>query len=152
MSNFNFLKKDLEWKIVKTQCLGPTAHTPHNPQMAPYHHLYLFIIQYSCILTSCAKRTHNPSPFLFALVRLSYILVQERKYTFPGTPEMSDKLRYEWRLYLHPFTTPIAFLVPIFSLLNYNSREKTIHTYTIIPPFLAAQKWVTNWDMSRKSF
>ena len=67
MSNFHFLKKDLEWKIVKTQCPGPTTHTPHNPQMAPYHLLSWVIVQertiYPCILTSCAKRTYTLLPF-----------------------------------------------------------------------------------------
>jgi hypothetical protein len=63
---------------------------------------------------------------------------------------MSDKLRYEWRLYLTPFTTPIAFLDTIFSLLNNNSREKTIHPYTIIPLSWGTRNewqieiWVTN--------
>jgi hypothetical protein len=71
-------------------------------------------------------------------------------YPFLGTPEMSDKLRYEWRLYLHPFIASFAFSAPLFSLFSYRSREKTI--YTIIPPFGELQKWVTNWDMSDKSF
>ena len=31
MSNFHFLKKDLEWKIVKTQCWGPQPTYPPQP-------------------------------------------------------------------------------------------------------------------------
>ena len=80
------------------------------------------------------REAHSyPSPLLFALVCLSSILVQERKYPFPGTPEMSDKLRYEWWLYLHPLHTSFAFLHTLFSLLSCRSREKTIHTplYTL---------------------
>ena len=63
---------------------------------------------------------------------------------------MSDKSIYEWWLYLHPLHTYIAFLDTIFSLLNNNSREKTIHPYTIIPLSGGTRNewqieiWVTN--------
>jgi len=61
-------------------------------------------------------------------------------YPFLGTPEMSDKLRYEWRLYLHTFIASFAFSAPLFSLFSYRSREKTI--YTIIPlPGNSRNEW-----------
>ena len=50
--------------------------------------------------------THSSHPALFgAPYFLSSVIVQERKthtplYPFLGTPEMSDKLRYEWQIIL----------------------------------------------------
>ena len=154
MSTFDFLKKDLEQKIVKTQGWELLSHKqPHNPQMTPYHLHSWFIVQdrtiYSWIFTrQCGVPTHFA--FLYALVRLSSILVQERKYPFLGTPEMSDKSRYEWRLYLHPLHRPFAFWHPYF-LSWTTTQERKLYT-RIIPPFGELQKWVTNWDMSDKSF
>jgi hypothetical protein len=95
---------------------------------------------YSCTLTSCAKRTYTHRPFSSPLsVSLLYSFKRE-KIPLLGSPEMSGKLRYECRLYLHPFTTPIAFWHPLFSLLSCRSREKTIHPHAIIPPFWEVQK------------
>ena len=73
--------------------------------------------------------------------RLSSILVQERKTPFLGTPEMSGKLRYECRLYLHTFTAPIALCSPIFSLLSCRSREKTIYTPLYPLPGNSRNEW-----------
>ncbi len=73
-------------------------------------------------------QTGTPIALLFALVRLFSIFVQERKYTFPGRPEMSDKLRYEWRLYLHPIHHTHRFFVHhIFSLEQQLKRENYTH-------------------------
>ena len=119
-------------------------YIPLHPDIVREAHLY------SCILTSCAKRTHTPTPFLHPCPSLLYtrsrekispswelqkwvtnwdmsdvytcttsshpspfipphflssVIVQERKlYTpyipFLGSPEMSDKLRYEWQIIL----------------------------------------------------
>jgi hypothetical protein len=134
MSNFHFLKKDLEWKIVKTQWLGPTyptSHISHSPQRTPYHLLYRSIPLHPDIV----REAHSsPSAFLFALVRLSSILVQERKYPFLCTQEMSDKSRYEWRLYLHPLHTHFAFLdATIFSLEQLLKRENYTPVYHYTP-------------------
>ena len=126
MSNFHFLKKDLEWKIVNLQCWGPhSPHNPHNPTMAPYHRSRKQL--YTLAPWHRARSALIPIATFVPLLPLSSILVQERKCPFTGSPEMSDKLRYEWRLYLHTFTTPFAFWHTLFSLFSYRSREKTIH-------------------------
>ena len=154
MSTFDFLKKDLEQKIVKTQGWELLSHKqPHNPQMTPYHLHSWFIVQdrtiYSWIFTGqCSVGTH-----LRLFVRLSPSLFYTRsreKIPFPGSPEMSDKLRYEWRLYLHTLITPFAFWRPYF-LSWTTTQERKLYT-RIIPPFGELQKWVTNWDISDKSF
>ncbi len=71
------------------------AHNPHTPQptMAHYHRARSALI---LLHTDIVREAHSyPSAFLVALLRLSSILVQERKYTFLESPEMSDKSRYE---------------------------------------------------------
>ena len=72
------------------------------------------------------------SPFSVSLL---YSFKREN-IPFLGSPEMSDKLRYESRLYLHQLHTSFAFLSAlIFSLELSFKRENYTHTNTIIPPF-----------------
>ena len=209
MSNFHFLKKDLEWKIVNLQDLWdqwPTNCTLSYCLLWMMYNFFVTIVTYifivcslyvalcsiymfrcgymscpftffiACIVTirtrvvnllqrgafcshfcyiiwlqkkspiivqvsnyillhpDIVREAHSyPSPLLFPSLPLSSILVQERKYPFTGSPEMSDKLRYEWRLYLHTFTTPFAFFGHyIFSLEQQLKRENytPIHHYT----------------------
>ena len=113
-------------------------HTSHGPQMAPYH-LSSLIVQdrtiYSCIRTLGNVAPKQPFAFLNALIPPSSILVQERKYPLLGTPEMSDKLRYEWRLYLDTLAPdPSPFVRPYF-LSSVIVQERKLYTryYT---PFL----------------
>jgi hypothetical protein len=81
-------------------------------------------------------RVHPPhsrhSHLLGAYLCLSYIHDQERKYPLLGSPEMSGKLRYECRLYLHPFTTPIAFCSPYF-LSSVVVQERKLYTRHYTP-------------------
>ena len=81
------------------------------------------------------------SPLLIAdVVSLTYSFKRENS-PFLGTPEMSGKLRYECRLYLHTFTAPIALCSPIFSLLSCRSREKTIYTPLYPLPGNSRNEW-----------
>jgi len=137
MSNFHFLKKDLEWKIVNLQCRGPAPHIPHNPQTL--HSLLRDTFKkelYTLESWQGAMQTGTPIALLFALVRLSSIFVQERKYPLPG------ESRNEWQIeiwvttILAPLHHTLRLLAPLFSLLNNNSREKTIHTP--LYPFLGS--------------
>ena len=149
MSNFHFLKKDLEWKIVKTQGSGPTTHMTHNPQtlhsLLSYHSRKNI---YPWILTGCAKRTYTHRLFVPPCPSLLYIRSREKIYPFLGTPEMSDKLRYEWRLYLHTFIAHFAFCPPYF-LSSVIVQERK--TYTPLYPLPGNSRnewqieiWVTN--------
>ena len=158
MSNFHFLKKDLEWKIVNLQCWGPwpTPPQPTNGTLSSSLLIYRSRKKHYILLNlDRVHTTHSRhSPPLIALPRLSSILVQERKYPFLGSPEMSGELRYEWQ-YVN--TIPPAHLhmhrllfALIFSLELSFKREN--YTHAIIPPFGEVQKWVANWDMSGKSF
>ena len=64
---------------------------------------------------------------IFVPPSLSLFYIRSReKIPLLGSPEMSDKSRYEWRLYLHP-SHILRLLTPLFSLFSYHSREKTIH-------------------------
>jgi hypothetical protein len=156
MSNFHFLKKDLEWKIVNLQCrVGTFSPHTHNPQMTPYHLLSL--------VTCSRKKLYTLEPWhrarsaliplgLFVPPSLSLFYTRSReKIPLLGTSEMSDKSRYEWWLYLHPFIAPIAFFTPYILSLELSFKREN-YTPTIIPPSWELQKWVTNWDMSGKSF
>ena len=150
MSNFHFLKKDLEWKIVNLQCWGP--HSPHNP--TPHNGTLSSFKKetiHSCTLTSCAKRTHTHRHFCSPL-SLSLL------YSFKRENTPSWELRNEWQIEIWVATildplhhTHRFFGHYIFSLEQQLKRENytPIHYYT---PFLGDQKWVTNWDMSHKSF
>ena len=71
------------------------AHTPTYPTAHKHFILSWLIVQYPCIMTSCAKRTYTPS----------------------------------------------AFCSPFSVSLLYSFKRENI-------PFLGAQKWVTNRDMS----
>jgi len=63
---------------------NPQPTYPHNPQMAPY---YRSRKNYILLNLDIVREAHtHPSPFLFALVRLSSIFVQERKYTLSWEP------------------------------------------------------------------
>ena len=62
---------------------------------------------------------------IFVPPSLSLFYIRSReKIPLLGSPEMSDKSRYEWRLYLHP-SHILRLLTPLFSLFSYHSREKT---------------------------
>jgi hypothetical protein len=95
MSNFDFLKKDLKQKIVNLQGWELLAHISHSHKWHPI--ILSFRSRKNYILWNL-DRVHlhifGIRPFN-ALARLSSILVQERKSSFLGTPEMSGKLRYE---------------------------------------------------------
>jgi hypothetical protein len=56
-----------------------------GPQMTHYHLLYRSRKNYILLNHDTGQYRHeNPSDFLFALVRLFSIFVQERKYPFLG--------------------------------------------------------------------
>ena len=105
------------------------AHSPQPPTTHKWHPIifyYRSILLHPDIVREAHLYPLLPfcSPFSVSLL---YSFKREN-ITFLGSPEMSDKSIYEWWLYLHPLHTYIAFLVTLFSLLNNNSREKTIHT------------------------
>ena len=91
---------------------------------------------YSCIL----REAHSyPSPLFIALVRLSSILVQEReKIPLLGSPEMSGKLRYEYRLYLHTFTRPFALLFALIFSLELSFKRENYTPTRHYTPFLGS--------------
>jgi hypothetical protein len=130
MSNFHFLKKDLEWKIVNLQGWELLSHSPTTHKWHPIIFCYRSRKNtiHSCTLTSCAKRTHTHHP-VWSPFHVSLLYSFKRENTpFLGTPEMSDKLRYEWQYVntlqpVHSHTSP--FWSSIFSLFSYHSREKT---------------------------
>jgi hypothetical protein len=89
MSNFHFLKKDLEWKIVKTQCPGPTAHIPHNPQTLHFlswetrsrkNYILLNLDRVQC-------RQEHPSPLSVSSL-----------YSFKRENTLSWEARNEWQI------------------------------------------------------
>ena len=150
MSNFHFLKKDLEWKIVNLQCWGPhSPHNPHNPTMAPYHRSRKQL--YTLAPWHRARSALIPFPtFIPPSPSLFYTRSREKISLYWES-------RNEWQIeiwvtsilaHLHHTLRLLAHL--IFSLQLSFKREN--YTPTIIPPFGEVQKWVTNWDMSRKSF
>ena len=133
MSIFHFLKKDLEQKIVKTQgweLLWPT----NNPTTHKWHPI-IFTLDLSSkielytlesLLGNVAYEHPSPfcSPFSVSLL-----------YSFKRENTLSWESRNEWQIEIwvttilaHPHHT-LRLLAPLFSLLNYNSREKTIHTH-----------------------
>jgi hypothetical protein len=130
MSNFHFLKKDLEWKIVNLQGWELLSHITPQPTNGTLSS-WVFVQERTLYTLAPWLRARSAliafAPFI-ALPRLSSILVQERKYPFLGSPEMSDKLRYEWQ-YVNTFQPvhlhPSPFWSSIFSLFSYHSREKT---------------------------
>ena len=149
MSNFHFLKKDLEWKIVNLQCWGP--HSPHNPTT---HNGTLSSFKketiHSCTLTSFAKRIHTHRHFCSPLsVSLLYSFKREN-IPFLGVQkwvtnwDMSDVYTCTPSSQYSPFYAPY-FL----SWVVVQERKLYTRHYTLS---WELQKWVTNWDMSRKSF
>ena len=160
MSNFHFLKKDLEWKIVKTQCLGPTTHIPHNPHTPQPTSGTLsssLLINrskkntiYSCTLTSCAKRAYTHRLFVRPSPSLFYTCSREKI-----SPSWEPRNEWQIEIWVTTILAPLPrihrfFVRHIFSLEQQLKREN--YTHTIIPRSWELKKWVTNWDMSGKSF
>ena len=142
MSNFHFLKKDLEWKIVKTQCRGP------RPTYPTTHKHFIFSLErhvqertiYSWILTGCNADRNTHRPFVRPCPSLLYIRSREKislsweVQKWVTNRDMSD----DYTCTLHHIHRILAPL--IFSLEQQLKREN--YTPTIIPlPGNSRNEW-----------
>jgi len=135
MSNFHFLKKDLEWKIVKTQGWELLSHISHNPQMAPYHLLSWLIVQERIYTLESWHRARSAliafGPFDRPCPSLFYTSSREKIYPYWGVQKWVANWDMSADYTCTPSPHPSPFFTLIFSLEQQLKREN--YTQTIIP-------------------
>ena len=150
MSNFNFLKKDLEWKIVKTQCRGPTAHNnpqPTNGTLSSFKKEHYILLHPDIV-----REAHFIPISLFVRPCPSLFYTRSREKI-----SLSWESRNEWQIeiwvvtILAPLHRTHRFFDTPYFLSWTTTQERKLHT-PLYPRSWELKKWVTNWDMSGKSF
>ena len=112
-----------------------------GPQMAQYH-LLLSFKKELYTLASLHPARSALIPFCLFLPPCPSLLYSFKRENIPflGSPEMSDKLRYESRLYLHQLHTSFAFFTPYFlSWVVVQERKLYTHQHHYTP-FLGTQE------------
>jgi hypothetical protein len=121
------------WSKISYFC-NVWAHIPHNPHTHKWHTIIFSLLLLFKIELYTLASWHRARSALIPFSFYSTISSIHLLYSFKREISPSWESRNEWQIeiwvttILAPLHHTLRLLAPLFSLLNNNSREKTIHT------------------------